>query len=130
MTRARVRPRRKVGCRTHRSEDQGSLRPNLLQVCGPSADASIVAYLTCPDCMVPSPVGDDAIAYRCQSCFTQVVFESCGECGFRQSIPSRWHTAYTCGKCGAKCLIPRRRLYSTSTKALGVQGYGHTYPKM
>ena len=125
-----MRPRRKVGTGTHRSEDQGSLRPNLLQVCRPSADASTVAYLTCPDCMVPSPVGDDAIAYRCQSCFTQVVFESCGECGFRQSIPSRWHTAYTCGKCGAKCLIPRRRLYSTSTKALGVQGYGHTYPKM
>jgi len=105
------------------------LRPNLLQVCGPPADASVVAYLTCPDCMMPSPVGDDAIAYRCLSCFTEVVFESCDECGFRQSIPSRWHTAYTCGKCGAKCLIPRRRLYSTSTKAFGVQGYGHTYPK-
>ena len=51
--------------------------------------------------MMPSPVGDDAIAYRCHSCFTEVVFESCGGCGFRQSIPSRWHTAYTCGKCGA-----------------------------
>jgi hypothetical protein len=58
-----------------------------------------------------------------------VIFETCGECGFRQSIPSRWHTAYTCGKCGAKCLLPRRRMYATSTKAFGVEGYGYTYPR-
>jgi hypothetical protein len=105
------------------------LRPNLLERTRLSADSGFVAYLTCPDCMMPSPVGDDAVAYRCCSCFIEVVFETCAGCGFRQSIPSRWHTAYTCGKCGAKCLLPRRRMYATSTKAFGVEGYGYTYPR-
>jgi ribosomal protein S27E len=105
------------------------LRPNLLERSRSSADSGFVAYLTCPDCMMPSPVGDDAVAFRCTSCFIEVVFETCADCGFRQSIPSRWHTAYTCGKCGAKCLLPRRRMYATSTKAFGVEGYGYTYPR-
>ena len=94
-----------------------------------SADSCSVAYLTCPDCMMPSAVGDDAVAFRCTSCFIEVIFETCADCGFRQSIPSRWHTAYTCGKCGAKCLLPRRRMYATSTNAFGVEGCGYTYPR-
>jgi len=105
------------------------LRPNLLERPRLPADSGFVAYLTCPDCMMPSPVGDDAVAFRCTSCFIEVVFETCADCGFRQSIPSRWHTAYTCGKCSAKCLLPRRRMYATSTKAFGVEGYGYTYPR-
>ena len=95
-----------------------------------SADSCSVAYLTCPDCMMPSPVGDDAVAFRCTSCFIEIVFETCPECGFRQSIPSRWHTAYTCGKCGERGEIPRRRGYATSTKARVVRGYGRTYPRV
>jgi ribosomal protein S27E len=94
-----------------------------------SSDSSFVAYLTCPDCMMPSAVSDDAGAFRCTSCFIEVIFETCADCGFRQSVPSRWHTAYTCGKCGAKCLLPRRRMYATSTKAFGVEGHGYTYPR-
>ena len=105
------------------------MRPNLLERSRLSADSGFVAYLTCPDCMMPSPVGDDAVAFRCTSCFIEVVFETCVDCGFRQTIPSRWHTAYTCGKCGAKGLLPRRRMYATSTKAFGVEGYGYTYPR-
>ena len=89
-----------------------------------------MAYLTCPDCMMPSPVGDDAVKYACMSCFAEIVFETCADCGFKQSIPSRWQSAYTCGRCGARCVLPRRRLYSTSTKALGVEGYGYVYPKL
>jgi ribosomal protein S27E len=89
-----------------------------------------MAYLTCPDCMMPSPVGDDAVKFACMSCWTEIVFETCPECGYKQSIPSRWHTAYTCGKCGIRCELPRRRMYSTSTKALGVEGYGYVYPKL
>jgi hypothetical protein len=80
--------------------------------------------------MMPSPVGDDAVNFRCMSCWEEIVFETCAACGFRQSIPSRWHTAFTCGHCNAKCLIPRRRMYSTSTKAFGVEGYGYVYPKL
>jgi hypothetical protein len=89
-----------------------------------------VAYLTCPDCMMPSPVGDDAVKFRCMSCWVEIVFETCNECGFRQSIPSRWHTAFTCAKCNSRCDIPRFRLYSTSTKAFGVEGYGYVYPRV
>jgi hypothetical protein len=62
-----------------------------------------MAYLTCPDCRMPSPVEDSAISYRC--------------------------FAFTCGQCDAKVDIPRRRLNSTSVKARVVKGYGHTYPR-
>jgi hypothetical protein len=80
--------------------------------------------------MMPNSVGDDAVKYACMSCYAEIVFETCGACNFKQSIPSRWMTAYTCGYCEAKNELPRRRMYSTSTKALGVRGYGYVYPKM
>jgi hypothetical protein len=89
-----------------------------------------VAYLTCPDCMMPNHVGDDAVKYQCTSCYAEVVFERCGGCGYQQSIPFRWQGAFTCGRCGARCEIPRQRLYSTSTRALRVEGYGYVYPKL
>ena len=68
--------------------------------------------------------------FACMSCFAEIVFETCSMCGFKQSIPARWMGAFTCGKCGERCEIPRRRMYSTSTKALGIQGYGYVYPKL
>jgi hypothetical protein len=80
--------------------------------------------------MMPTPVGDDAASFHCFSCFAEIVFETCDDCGFQQSIPSRWHTAFTCGRCGQRGVIPRARLYSTSTKAHRVEGYGYTYPRM
>lgn len=78
---------------------------------------------------MPSPVGDEAIDYRCFSCFGQILFETCPSCQFRQAIPARWQGAFTCGKCDEMVPIPRGRLYSTSTKAAGVQGYGFVYPR-
>jgi len=78
---------------------------------------------------MPNAVGDDAIKYHCMSCFAEIIFETCAGCGYKQSIPARWHTAFTCGRCGERCELPRRRMYSSSTKALGVQGYGYTYPR-
>ena len=89
-----------------------------------------MAYLTCPDCMVPNPVADDAVKFRCASCAAEIVFERCSECSYDQSIPERWHGAFTCGRCLAKVDIPRTRLYSTSAKAARVQGYGYIYPKL
>jgi hypothetical protein len=89
-----------------------------------------VAYLVCPDCMMPNHVGDDAAKYHCFSCHAEIVFETCRECGFEQSIPSRWQSAFTCGRCGERCEIPRTRLYSTATKAIRVRGYGYVYPKL
>jgi ribosomal protein S27E len=89
-----------------------------------------VAYLTCPDCRRANAVGDDAVKYMCYSCYAEIVFETCTGCGYQQSIASRWQLAYTCGRCGQKGDLPRRRLYSTSTKARSVQGYGYTYPRV
>lgn len=79
---------------------------------------------------MPNPVGDDEIKYMCFSCFAQIVFASCPSCGFEQAIPSRWQVAFTCGKCSQKVEIPRTRYYSKSTKAVGVTGYGYTWPRM
>jgi hypothetical protein len=89
-----------------------------------------MAYLTCPDCMMPNPVADDAVEYSCFSCFARIVFEQCPECGFEQAIPARWETAFTCGKCDKRVDMPGERPYSISTKAVGVQGYGYIYPKL
>ena len=79
--------------------------------------------------MMPNNVSDDAATYRCFSCFAEIVFETCSECDYQQAIPSRWFGAFTCGRCMAKVDLPHRRLYSTSTKAMAVQGYGYVYPK-
>ncbi len=88
-----------------------------------------MAYLTCPDCMLPSPVSDYAVKYMCFSCSAEIFFETCGECGYRQAIPGRWQSAFTCGKCGEKVDIPRRRTYATGTRAKDVEGYGYMYPR-
>ena len=88
-----------------------------------------MAYLTCPDCRMPSPVEDGAISYRCYSCAAEIIFCECAKCRYQQAIPSRWFGAFTCGRCDAKVDIPRQRLYSTSVKARAVEGYGYTYPR-
>jgi rRNA maturation protein Nop10 len=79
--------------------------------------------------MVPSPVADDAVKYLCFSCYAEIVFHACPDCGFQQSIPARWRAAFTCGKCGGKVAIPHRRTFSTSARARSVKGYGYVYPK-
>jgi hypothetical protein len=79
---------------------------------------------------MPNAVGDDAIKYQCLSCFAEIVFETCAGCGYRQSVPVRWHTAFTCGRCDARCELPRRRMFGSSTKAQGVEGYGFAYPRV
>ena len=89
-----------------------------------------MAYLTCPDCMMPNHVGDTSAKYMCFSCYAEIIFETCGSCDYRQSIPSRWQRAYTCGRCGERCDIPRTRLYSSATKAAAVEGHGYMYPKL
>ncbi|HEX6845144.1 MAG TPA: hypothetical protein VF235_08530 [Actinomycetota bacterium] len=89
-----------------------------------------MAYLTCPDCMMPNVVADDAIHYWCFSCSAQVIFEGCKRCGYQQAIPARWQVAFTCGQCETRVEIPRQRFYSTSAKAAKVKGYGYVYPKL
>jgi ribosomal protein S27E len=89
-----------------------------------------MAYLTCPDCMMPNVVADDAIHYWCFSCSAEIIFEACKECGHQQAIPARWQVAFSCGLCNSKVDIPRQRFYSTSAKAAKVKGYGYVYPKL
>jgi len=89
-----------------------------------------MAYLTCPDCRSPNPVADDSSKYMCFTCFAEIIFESCPECDFKQAIPKRWQRAFTCGECGGRVEIPRTRTFTTSTRAVHVQGYGYTWPRM
>jgi len=96
----------------------------------PDNSVAKMAYLTCPDCLMPAPVADDAANYTCFTCCAVVVFECCPECLFSQSISSRWLRAFTCANCGGKVAIPHRRAYATSAKAREVKGHAHTYPKM
>jgi ribosomal protein S27E len=88
-----------------------------------------MAFLTCPDCRMSTQVSDDSIEYMCFGCFAQIIFVTCPECSFQQSIPARWQNAFSCGNCGERVAIPRVRLYSTATKAKVVAGYGFTYPR-
>jgi hypothetical protein len=88
-----------------------------------------MAYLICPDCMMPNPAADDAVSARCFACFAELVFETCPACSFEQSISTRWQRAFTCGKCGGAVPIPRSRSYSTSTRAARVKGYGYAAPR-
>jgi ribosomal protein S27E len=89
-----------------------------------------MAYLTCPDCMMPNPVGDDAVKYACFTCYAEIIFETCPACSYKQAIPSRWQRAFTCGHCGDRVDIPRTRTFALSTKAREVVGYGSVYPRM
>ena len=88
-----------------------------------------MAYLTCPDCLMPNPVADDAVKTTCFSCFAEIVFETCPDCGYQQSIPKRLQGAFTCGRCSARVPIAYSRPYSTTTKAMVVQGHGYAYPR-
>jgi len=88
-----------------------------------------MAYLTCPDCRMPNPVGDDAVKYACFTCYAEIIFETCPTCTYRQAIPTRWQRAFTCGNCEGKVDIPRERFFATSTKAREVEGYGYTFPR-
>jgi ribosomal protein S27E len=88
-----------------------------------------MAYITCPECRVPQQVSDDAARYQCFGCYSDIVFETCTECGFVQAIPSRAEKAFTCGHCEQKVDLPFTREFSTTTKAKNVQGYGFTYPR-
>lgn len=89
-----------------------------------------MAYLTCPDCMMPNNVGDDAVRYHCFSCSAEIIFETCADCGYEQAVPARWQVAFTCGQCRTRCILPRQRFYSSSTKAKKVRGYAYVYPKL
>lgn len=87
-----------------------------------------MAYLTCPWCMSPQLVGDEADSYQCFTCDGEIRFFECTKCGFKQTVNKRW-TAFTCANCEAKVDLPRRWSYSSSTKARHVEGTAHPWPR-
>src|SRR2546428_13854520 len=93
----------------------------------PDNSVAKMAYLTCPDCLMPAPVADDAANYTCFTCCAVVVFECCHECLFSQSISSRWLRAFTCATCGGKVVIPHRRAYAPLARRRDDKGTATTY---
>ena len=88
-----------------------------------------MAYLTCPDCMMPNPVGDDAVKYACFSCFAQIIFETCPDCSYPAGDPVAMAAGVHLRSLLAAGEIPRERFFATSTKAREVEGLGYTYPR-
>lgn len=88
-----------------------------------------MAYLTCPWCLTPQMVGEDADYYQCFTCYGEIRFTTCPECGFRQTVSKKW-TVFTCGNCEAKVELPRRWSYAASTKAREVEGNGRSWPEL
>jgi hypothetical protein len=88
-----------------------------------------VAYVTCPWCMTPQLVGDEEDGYRCVTCFGDMRFHTCPDCGFRQTVSEKW-TAFTCGNCERKVDLPRRQTFADATRARQVQGIGHPWPRL
>jgi hypothetical protein len=78
---------------------------------------------------VPQQVDDRASTYQCITCYGQVRFFKCPECGFIQTVNERWE-AFTCSSCEHKVDLPRRWGYDESTRAGRVQGTGHPYPRL
>ncbi len=87
-----------------------------------------MAYLTCPWCLTPQLVGDDVIGYQCFTCYAEIRFFTCPECGLTQTVSKRWK-AFTCGQCGSKLELPHRWSYANAAKAAGVRGAGQSWPK-
>lgn len=88
-----------------------------------------MAYVTCPWCLTPQLVGDDVGGYQCYTCYGEIRFFACPECGFRQTVSKKW-TAFACGRCEAKVELPRRWGYSVTATAREIQGAGGSWPKL
>lgn len=88
-----------------------------------------MAYPTCPWCLTPQLIPDEAAEYRCFTCYAEVRFFECPNCALVQTVSKRW-TAFTCGKCDRKVDLPFRWAYAGAAKAVGAHGMGHPYPKM
>jgi hypothetical protein len=88
-----------------------------------------MAYLTCPWCLTPQLVADDAPGYQCFTCYGEIGFYACPECTFVQTVNKKW-TAFICGKCESVIELPRRWGYVAGAKAYLVRGAGESWPKL
>lgn len=88
-----------------------------------------MAYLTCPWCLTPQLVADDASSYRCFTCYAEIGFFPCPGCGLVQTVSKRW-TRFTCSGCEAVVDLPRRWGYSAEATAGRVGAAGKAWPKL
>ncbi len=88
-----------------------------------------MAYLTCPWCLTPQMVAEQADHYQCFTCYAEIRFAACANCGFKQTVNKKW-TVYTCGNCESKGELPRRWSFAASTKAREVEGSGASWPRL
>lgn len=88
-----------------------------------------MAYLTCPWCLTPQLISDDAAEYRCFTCYGEIRFFECPSCGLVQTVNKKW-TAFICGTCEQTVDLPYRWGYAAGVTALRVRGTGESYPKL
>ena len=88
-----------------------------------------MAYLTCPWCLTPQLIADDAAEYRCFTCYGEIRFFQCPECSTVQTVNKRWKS-FTCGTCDRKVDLPLRWGYSNAATALRVSTTGQPYPRL
>lgn len=74
-------------------------------------------------------VGEDADHYQCFTCYAEIRFATCTECGFNQTVNRKW-AVFSCANCGARVELPRRWSYASSTKAREVGGTGRSWPQL
>jgi hypothetical protein len=88
-----------------------------------------MAYLTCPWCLTPQLIADDAAEYQCFTCYGEIRFFKCPECDTVQTVNKRWRS-FTCGHCDRKIDLPPRWGYAKSATAMRVTDTGQPYPKL
>lgn len=88
-----------------------------------------MAYLTCPWCLTPQMIADEAYEYRCFTCFAEIRFSTCPECKLVQTVNKGWR-AYECSKCRAQVELPLQWRFADSSKAMWVRGTGKPWPPL
>jgi hypothetical protein len=78
--------------------------------------------------MTPQLTSDDVDHYQCYTCYAEIRFSTCPNCGVKQTVNVKW-TAFTCSGCESKVDLPRRWSYATSTKARDVRAAAHPWPR-
>ncbi len=88
-----------------------------------------MAYITCPWCLTPQLIGDDAPGYQCFTCAGEIRFYECPECKLVQTVSKKWRS-FRCGKCDTKLDLPHQFGYFNAAKAFRVRGTGKSWPPL
>ena len=88
-----------------------------------------MAYLTCPWCLTPQLIADEAAEYKCYTCAAEIRFFQCPNCSAVQSVNKRWR-AFVCGRCNTKVDLPYRWGYDRQSTAIRVEVTGKSWPPL